>query len=184
MCNPCHWLNWSCIWRQDNKKNCTCYFCQRGKISCSVDPAYAEAGPSKKVRLAKGKEKAWETEPEMEDEVVTGPLVRERILAGLLGEQRLYNTKLLGEISQICRALFQMGKMLKGLAHNTNDIVDHVLSKEDDNGRRIVGGAIINVDEEQGVEVKAGKEAEGENGAEVEGEKEAEVADGADETLP
>src|ERR1700722_18136489 len=42
VCNPCHWLNKSCIWRQDNKKVCTCYFCQRGKISCAVDPANAE----------------------------------------------------------------------------------------------------------------------------------------------
>ena len=147
-------------------------------------PGQCGGGSVKKVRVAKGKEKAWEMEPETEDKVVAGPSVREKILADLLEEQWLHNTKLLGEISQIRRALFQMGKMLKGLAHNTNDIVDHVLSKEDDNGRRIVGGAIINVDEEQGVEVKAGKEAEGENGAEVEGEKEAEVADGADETLP
>src|SRR6202040_2684393 len=34
VCNPCRRLNKSCIWRQDNKKVRTCYFCQRGKILC------------------------------------------------------------------------------------------------------------------------------------------------------
>src|SRR3984957_1952366 len=38
VCNRCRRLNKSCIWRQDNKKVRTCYFCQRGKISCTVDP--------------------------------------------------------------------------------------------------------------------------------------------------
>ena len=83
-----------------------------------------------------------------------------------------------------------MGKMLKGIILNTNDITDHLLLKEDDDGHRIVGGAIINVDEESAdgeeaeqVEVSA-KEAEGEKGQEVEGEKEAETADRADEPLP
>src|SRR6202040_524440 len=51
ICNPCRRLNRSCIWRQDNKKVRTCYFCQRGKISCAVDPANAEAGPSKRMRV-------------------------------------------------------------------------------------------------------------------------------------
>src|ERR1700720_4921559 len=46
VCNLCRRLNKSCIWRQDNKKVHTCYFCQRSKISCAVDPANAEAGPS------------------------------------------------------------------------------------------------------------------------------------------
>ena len=72
VCNPCRRLNRSCIWRQDNKKVRTCYFCQRGKISCAVDPANAEAGPSKKMRVVKGKGKARERELETEDEV-TGP---------------------------------------------------------------------------------------------------------------
>src|ERR1700723_647186 len=67
VCNPCRRLNWSCVWRQDNKKVRTCYFCQRGKISCLVDPANAEAGPSKKMRGGKGKGKAHETEPDSED---------------------------------------------------------------------------------------------------------------------
>src|ERR1700722_13715295 len=66
VCNPCCRLNKSCIWRQDNKKVCTCYFCQRGKISCAVDPANAEAGPSKKMRVGSGKGKACEMEPESE----------------------------------------------------------------------------------------------------------------------
>src|SRR6202040_939507 len=90
VCNLCRQLNKSCIWRQDNKKVCTCYFCQRGKISCAVDPANAEAGPSKKMRVGKGKGKACETEPESEDEVA-GLLVRTKILTDLLEEQRLHN---------------------------------------------------------------------------------------------
>src|ERR1700720_1890805 len=139
VCNPCRWLNRSCIWRQDNKKVQTCYFCQRGKISCLVDPANTEAGPSKKMRVGKGKGKACEMEPESEDEVA-GPLVRDKILTDLLEEQRLHNNKLLREIAQIHGALFQMGKVLKGIVLDTHDIADHLLSKEDADGRRIVGG--------------------------------------------
>src|ERR1700720_1803065 len=189
VCNPCRRLNRSCIWRQDNKKVRTCYFCQRGKISCSVDPAIAEAGPLKKMRVVKGKGKAWETELDMEDKIA-GLSVRDKILTDLLEELQLHNTKLLGEIAQIRGALFQMGKMLKGVVHNTNDIADHLLLKEDDNGRRVIGGTIINVDKESagGEEVEqaevSAKEAEGEKGQEVEGEKETEMADRADETLP
>src|SRR6202040_3659333 len=57
VCNPCHRLNQSCVWRQDNKKVRTCYFCHRGKTSCMVD---MEAGPSEKARaLEKGKAKEW-----------------------------------------------------------------------------------------------------------------------------
>src|SRR3984957_19597057 len=37
VCNLCHRLNRSCVWRQDNKKVRTSYFCQWGKISCTVD---------------------------------------------------------------------------------------------------------------------------------------------------
>src|ERR1700720_1997698 len=124
VCNPCRRLNRSCIWRQDNKKVRTCYLCQRGKISCAVDPANAEAGPSKRMRMGKGKGKVREMEPESEDEVA-GPSVRNKILTDLLEEQRLHNNRLLGEITQIRGALFQMGKMLKGVVHNTNDITDH-----------------------------------------------------------
>src|SRR6202040_3840601 len=135
VCNPCRRLNRSCIWRQDNKKVHTCYFCQRGKISCAVDLANAEAGPSKKMRGGKGKGRAREMEPESEDEVA-GPSVRNKILTDLLEEQRLHNQRLLAEITQIRGALFQMGKMIKGIVHNTNDITDHMLLKEDDNGHR------------------------------------------------
>src|ERR1700720_283533 len=85
VCNPCRQLNRSCVWRQDNKKVRTCYFCHRGKISCTV-PANAEAGLSKRLRVAKGKEKAREMEPELEEEVVVGPLAREKILADILEE--------------------------------------------------------------------------------------------------
>src|ERR1700723_1599133 len=31
VCNPCRWLNRSCVWRQDNKKVRTCYFCHRAR---------------------------------------------------------------------------------------------------------------------------------------------------------
>src|SRR3984957_655680 len=58
VCNLCRRLNRSCVWRQDNKKVKTCYFCQRGKTSCTMD---AEAGLSKKA-------KELEPEPEEEDE--------------------------------------------------------------------------------------------------------------------
>src|SRR3984957_19430119 len=147
VCNPCHQLNRSCIWRQDNKKVRTCYFCQRGKISCSVDLANAEAGPSKKMRVGKGKGKAREMEPESEDEDA-GPSVRNKILTDLLEEQQLHNQQLLAEIAQIRGALFQMGKVLKVIVLDTHDIMDHLMLKEDDPSRRNVGGAIINVDEE------------------------------------
>src|ERR1700722_6492720 len=92
VCNPCRRLNRSCIWRQDNKKVHTCYFCQRGKISCAVDPANAEAGPSKRMRVGKGKGKAREMELELEDEVAD-PSVRTKILTDLLEEQRLHNQR-------------------------------------------------------------------------------------------
>src|ERR1700723_4435668 len=78
VCNPCRQLNRSCVWRQDNKKVHTCYFCQRGKISCTVDLANTEAGPSKKLKVAKGKEKARESEPESEEEGVGGPSAMEK----------------------------------------------------------------------------------------------------------
>src|ERR1700720_3684609 len=56
VCNPCRRLKRSCIWRQRKKKVRTCYFCQRGKTSCTVD---AEAGPSKKAKmLEKGRQKS------------------------------------------------------------------------------------------------------------------------------
>src|SRR6202040_4127291 len=58
VCNPCRRLNRSCIWRQDNKKVRTCYFCQQGKFSCTLGLANAEVGPSKKLRVSKGKERA------------------------------------------------------------------------------------------------------------------------------
>src|SRR6202040_538673 len=124
VCNPCRQLNRSCVWRQDNKKVRTCYFCHRGKISCSVDPANAEAGPSKKMRVGKGKGNACETELESEDEDV-GPSVRDKVLTELLEEQQLQNQRLLREITQIRGALFQMGKIMKGIILNTHDIMDH-----------------------------------------------------------
>src|ERR1700720_4590107 len=147
VCNPCRRLNRSCIWRQDNKKVRTCYFCQRGKISCAVDPANAEACPSKRMRVGKGKGKARETEPESEDED-PGPSVRDKVLTNLLEEQWLHNQKLLGEIAQIRGALFQMGKLLKGIVLDTHDITDHLLAKEEDGGRRAADEEVIDVDEE------------------------------------
>src|SRR6202040_2719771 len=69
VCNPCRRLNRSCVWRQDNKKVRTCYFCHRGKTSCTVD---TEAGPSKKARTLE-KAKAKESEPEDEEEERAGP---------------------------------------------------------------------------------------------------------------
>src|ERR1700720_2714900 len=131
VCNPCHRLNWSCVWRQDNKKVHTCYFCQRSKISCTVDLANAEAGLSKRMRVGKGKGKARETEPGLEDEVM-GPSVRDKILIDLLEEQRLHNQRLLTEVTQIRGALFQMGKLIKGIVLDTHDITDHLLAKEED----------------------------------------------------
>src|SRR3984957_17647865 len=196
VCNPCRRLNRSCIWRQDNKKVCTCYFCQRGKISCAVDPANAEAGPSKKMRVGKGKGKARETEPESEDEVA-GPSVRTKILTDLLEEQRLHNQRLLAEIAQICGALFQMGKLIKGIVLDTHDITDHLMAKEEDGGRRAADEEVIDVDEESAngeeAEQVNAEETGGEKEQEVEGEKEAEMevvveeetgpVVGADETL-
>src|ERR1700723_2912767 len=95
VCNPCRRLNKSCIWRQDNKKVRTCYFCQRSKISCAVDPINAEAGLSKKMKVGKGKGKAHETEPGLEDEVA-GRSVRDKILTDLLEEQWLHNQRQIG----------------------------------------------------------------------------------------
>src|ERR1700719_4028687 len=197
VCNLCRRLNRSCIWRQDNKKVRTCYFCQRGKISCSVDAANAEAGPSKKMRVGKGKGKVHETEPGSEDEVA-GPSVRNKILTDLLEQQRLHNTRLLAEIAQIRGALFQMGKLIKGIILDTHDITDHLMAKEEDSGRRGADEEVIDVDKESadGEEAKRvhAEEAGEEKEQEVEGEKEAEMevvvkeeagpAAGADETLP
>src|ERR1700720_455500 len=196
VCNPCRRLNKSCIWRQDNKKVCTCYFCQRGKISCAVDPANAEAGPSKKMRVGKGKGKARKTELESEDEVA-GPSVRTKILTDLLEEQRLHNQQLLAKIAQICGALFHMGKLVKGIVLDTHDITDHLMAKEEDGGCRATDEEVIDVDEESadGEEAKRvhTEEAGEEKEQEVEGEKEAEMevvveeeagpVAGADETL-
>src|SRR6202040_2664301 len=135
VCNPCRQLNRSCVWRQDNKKVSTCYFCHRGKTSCTVD---TEAGPSKKARTLE-KAKAKESEPEDEEEERAGPSATEHILAEILEEQRLHNKKILAEISQIRGALFQVTKHLKYLVNNTNDIADHLMSEDDEDGQRIVG---------------------------------------------
>src|ERR1700720_4182786 len=197
VCNPCRRLNKSCIWRQDNKKVRTCYFCQHGKILCTVDPINAEAGPSKKMKVGKGKGKARETEPRSEVEVA-GPSVRDKILTDLLEEQWLHNQRLLAEVAQICGALFQMGKLLKGIVLDTHDITDHLMLKEEDGGRRAADEEVIDVDEESAdgeeAEQMNAEEPGGEKEQEVEGEKEAEMdvvveeetgpAVGADETLP
>ena len=157
-------------------------FLPEGQDFVLSGPGQCGCGSVEEDEVGKGKEKVRETEPESEDKIA-GPSVRNKILTDLLEEQRLHNHRLLGEIAQIRGALFQMGKMLKGVVHNTNDITDHLLSKEDDDGRQIVGGAIINVDEESadGEEAEQGevstKETEGEKGQEVEGEKEVEAAD-------
>src|ERR1700723_1241115 len=66
--------------------------------------------------------------------------VRRHILADILQEQRLHNEKILAEISQIRRALFQVTKHLKYLVNNTNDIADHLMSEDDEDSRRIIGG--------------------------------------------
>src|ERR1700722_511477 len=95
-------LNRSCVWRKDNNKVRTCYFCQRVKTSCTVD---VEAGPSKKARtLEKGKAKELELEDEEEERA--GPSATDQILADILEEQRLHNKRILAEISQICGMLF------------------------------------------------------------------------------
>src|ERR1700720_4166903 len=154
VCNPCRWLNRSCVWRQDNKKVRTCYFCHRGKTSCTVD---TEAGLSKKVRtLEKGQVK--ESEPEDEEEERAGPSATEQILADILEEQRLHNEKILAEISQIRGGLFQVTKHLKYLVNNTNDIADHLMSKDDEDGRRIIGEG--KVEKAAGAKVTGGNEKE------------------------
>src|ERR1700720_2932531 len=91
VCNPCHRLNRSCIWRQDNKKVRTCYFCQRGKTSCTVDPVNAEVGPSKRLRVMKGKGKVTAMEPMMEEEGCAGPSAMEKLLAEILEEPWHHN---------------------------------------------------------------------------------------------
>src|ERR1700723_658380 len=196
VCNPCRRLNRSCIWRQDNKKVWTCYFCQRGKTSCTVDPVNTEAGPSKRMRVGKGKGKARETEPKSEDEDAAR-WAGAKVLTELLEEQRLHNQRLLREIAQIRGALFQMGKLLKGIVLDTHDITDHLLAKEEDGGHRAVNEEVIDVDDESADGEEVGRvkaeEAGGEKEQEVEGEKEAEMevvveeeagpAVGADETL-
>src|SRR6202040_3568142 len=133
----------------------TCYFCQRGKTSCTVDPVNVEAGPSKRMRVGKGKGKARETEPKWEDEDA-GLSVRDKVLIELLEQQQLHNQRLLGEIAQIRGALFQMGKLLKGIILDTQDIMDHLLAKEEDGGRQAVDEEVIDVDDE----LADGEEAE------------------------
>ena len=92
-----------------------------------------------------------------------------------------------------------MGKLIKGIVLDTHDITDHLMSKEEDSGRWVANGEVINVDEESadGEEAEqkevSTKEAEEEKEQEVEGEMETEMevvvekemglADGADETL-
>src|ERR1700720_4879767 len=75
VCNLCRRLNQSCVWRQDNKKVKTCYFCQRGKTSCTMD---AEAGLSKKA-----KELEPETEEEDEDEERVAPSAPKKMFAAI-----------------------------------------------------------------------------------------------------
>src|ERR1700723_432498 len=108
-----------------------------------------------------------------------GPSVRDKVLTELLEEQRLHNQRLLGEITQIRGALFQMGKLLKGIILDTHDITDHLLAKGDDNGRRVSGGEMIDIDEESAdgeeTEQVNTEETGGEKEQEVEGEKEAEM---------
>src|ERR1700720_3842233 len=135
VCNPCRRLNRSCVWRQDNKKVRTCYFCHRGKTSCTVD---MEAGPSKKARTLE-KAKAKESEPEDEEEERAGLSATDQILADILEEQRLHKKRILAEISQIRGVLFQVTKQLKYLVNNTNDIADHLMSEDDEDGQRIIG---------------------------------------------
>ena len=85
------------------------------------------------------KGKAKESEPEDEEEEHTGPSATEQLLTEILEEQRLHNKKILAEISQIRGALFQVTKHLKYLVNNTNDIADHLMSDDDEDGRRIIG---------------------------------------------
>src|SRR3984957_7852744 len=91
--------------------------------------------------------RARETEPESEDEVA-GPSVRTKILTDLLEEQRLHNQRLLTEIAQIHGALFQMGKLIKGIILDTHDTTDHLMAKEEDGGCRAADEEVIDVDEE------------------------------------
>src|SRR3984957_9118992 len=93
--------------------------------------------PGEARTLEKGKAK--ESEPEDEEEERAGPSAMDQILAAILEEQRLHNERILAEISQIREALFQVTKQLKYLVHNTNDIVDHLMSKDDEDSQRIIG---------------------------------------------
>src|SRR3984957_9164619 len=93
--------------------------------------------PGEARTLEKGKAK--ESELEDEEEERTGPSAMDQILADILEEQRLHNERILVEISQIHRALFQVTKQLKYLVNNTNDIADHLMSEDDEDGRRIIG---------------------------------------------
>jgi len=138
-----------------------------------------EAGPSKKVRtLEKGKAK--ESEPEDEEEEHTGPSATEQLLTEILEEQRLHNKKILAEISQIRGALFQVTKHLKYLVNNTNDIADHLMSDDDEDGRRIIGegkvkkaaGGKVTGGNKKKKEERKDKEVEVENGNEKEKEME------------
>src|SRR6202040_513070 len=110
-----------------------------------------------------------ESEPEDEDEEEerTGPSATDKILADILEEQQLHNERVLMEISQIHGALFQVTKQLKYFVNNTNDIVDHLMSEDDEDGRRIVG--------EGKVEKAAGGKVTGGNKKEKEKQKEKEV---------
>ena len=150
-----------------------------------------EAGPSKKARtLEKGKVK--ESEPEDEEEERAGPSATEHILADILEEQQLHNEKVLAEISQIRGALFQVTKHLKYLVNNTNNIVDHLMFEDDEDGQWIVGegkvktaaGRKVTGGNEKEKEKQKGKEVEVENGTEKEVVvgKETGPADGADGT--
>src|ERR1700720_2926250 len=153
-------------------------------------------GSVEKVRtLEKGKAK--ESEPEDEEEEHAGLSATEQLLAEILEEQRLHNEKVLAEISQIRGALFQVTKHLKYLVNNTNNIADHLMSEDDEDGRRIVGegkvekaaGGKVTGGNEKEKEKQKGKEVEVENRNKKEMEMEVVVvkemgpADGADETL-
>ena len=67
-------------------------------------------------------------------------MATEKILANILEEQRLHNEWVLAGISQIHGALFQVTKHLKCLVNNTNGIVDHLMSEDDEDSRQIIGG--------------------------------------------
>src|ERR1700723_530402 len=141
--------------------------------------------------LEKGKAK--ESEPEEEDEERVAPSATDKLLADILEEQQLHNERVLAEISQIHGALFQVTKHLKCLVNNTNDIADHLMSEDDEDGRWIVGGG--KVEKAAGRKVTGGNEKEKEKQkdkeVEVENRTEKEVvvgkevgpADGADGTL-